>query len=351
MRKIDLKYRMPAEWEPHEGTWLAWPHLKEHWPGNFPPIPAVFAEMTRALATSEKVFICVNDETMEREARALIGDLSNIFFYRIPTNSSWIRDYGPIFVRDAEGKLIITDWIFNGWGNRWPQWPYDLDDAVPQRVAEACGFPIVTSGIVLEGGSIDVNGKGALLTTESCLLSRTRNPHLNRSEIEDYLEKYFGATHVIWLKEELKGDDTSGHIDDLARFVNPTTVVACLEENEQDENYEVLKKNFELLKASRDQDDHSLNVIPLPMPNPVMREGERLPASYANFYIANTVVLLPTYRCKQDEEAAQILERVFPGRKIVSIDCTDLIWGLGAFHCSTQQQPKDASNTVQALSF
>lgn len=334
---------MPAEWESHEGTWIAWPHLKDHWPGYFEPIPRVYVEMIRALRSGEKVFVCVNDAAMEKDARSLLGkgnvSLDNVFFHHIPTNASWARDHGPIFVRDSKGELVVTDWIFNGWGNRWPQWPYDLDDVVPQRVAEALKLPLVQPGIVLEGGSIDVNGRGSLLTTESCLLNKNRNPHLTRRKIEGALEKYLGATHVIWLKEELKGDDTSGHIDDLARFVNQNTIVACLEKNKRDENYSVLKNNFEFLETSTDQDEKKLNVVALPMPDPVMREGQRCPASYANFYIGNTVVLLPAYRCKQDDVAAQILERYFHGRKIMGIDCTDLIWGLGAFHCSTQQQP------------
>ncbi len=336
---------MPAEWETHEGTWLAWPHLKDHWPGYFEPIPHVYGRMIDALSQSEKVFVCVNDAAMEQSARELLlkeqpGVVwGNVVFFRIPTNASWSRDHGPIFVRDAEGKLVITDWIFNGWGNRWPQWPYDLDNAVPGRVAEQLKLPIVHTGMVLEGGSIDVNGRGSLLTTESCLLNPGRNPTLTRQEIEANLEQYLGATHVIWLKEELKGDDTSGHIDDLARFVNPTTVAACLEENKNDENYDALKTNFELLEKSIDQDGRPLNIIALPVPKPIFREGQRCPASYANFYIGNSVVLLPTFGCKQDDPAAQILESAFPGRKIIGIDCTDLIWGLGAFHCATQQQP------------
>ncbi len=338
---------MPAEWERHVGTWIAWPHLKEHWPGYFGSIPSVFGQMAEALSHSEKIFVCVNDEKMENEARELLQKeqpgviWDNVFFYHIPTNSSWMRDHGPIFVQGPDG-LNITDWIFNGWGNRWPQWKYDLDDEVPQRVAEQFKLPLVQPGLVLEGGSIDVNGKGTLLTTESCLLSPTRNPHLSRREIEEALESYLGATHVIWLKEELKGDDTSGHIDDLARFVSPDIVVACVERNKEDENYEVLKNNFELLKNSTDQDGKPLNIITLPMPAPVMHEGQRCPASYANFYIGNQVVLLPTYRCKQDDEATEILEKYFPNRKIVGIDCFDLVWGLGAIHCSTQQQPKPA---------
>lgn len=331
-------YRMPAEWEPHEGTWIAWPHNRDHWPGNFEKIPLIYVEMIRALAESEQVFICVNDADMESQARSIISHSSSlIHFFHIPTNASWSRDHGPIFVRDENKNLTITNWIFNCWGEKYPPW--DKDDAVPQRIAEILKLPIIQPGIVLEGGSIDVNGEGTLLTTKQCLLNKNRNPHLSREQIEKYLHDYLGATNILWLKEGIVGDDTDGHIDDIARFTDPRTVICCVEENPKDKNYEILKKNFEDLGKMLDQDGNPLRVIKLPMPDPVFYEGQRLPASYANFYIANNIVLLPTFRCEQDAQAQKILAKLFPTRKIVTIDCTDFVWGLGTFHCSTQQQP------------
>ncbi len=334
-------YKMPAEWEPHEGTWLAWPHNKEHWPGNFDPIPKIYAEMIRILGSSEKVFVCVNDAAMEDAARNVLNkngaNSDRVIFHHIPTNSSWTRDFGPIFVRESDGNRVITDWIFNSWGGKYPPW--DLDDVVPQHVSKIFKLPVVEPGIVLEGGSIDVNGKGTLLTTEQCLLNQNRNPHLHRKQIEDYLGKYLSVTNVLWLKEGIIGDDTDGHIDDIARFVDSNTVVCVVEENEFDENYEILKRNFADLKSMRDQDGRALNVIALPMPAPVIYEGNRLPASYANFYIANRVVIVPTFRCRQDETALKILRELFPAREVIGIDCVDLVWGLGTLHCSTQQQP------------
>jgi agmatine deiminase len=337
-------FRMPAEWEPHEGTWLAWPHNKEHWPGNFEPIPKVYSEVIRILASNEKVFVCVNDSTMEEAARRVLKEngvsaalIDQVIFQHIPTNSSWTRDFGPIFVRDSDGNRVITDWIFNSWGGKYPPW--DLDDLVPPHVARILKLPVIEPGIVLEGGSIDVNGKGTLLTTEQCLLNQNRNPHLNRKQIEDYLGKYLSVKNVLWLKEGIIGDDTDGHIDDIARFVDSNTVVCVVEENESDENYEILKRNFEDLKGMHDQDGRSLNVIPIPMPDPVIYKGNRLPASYANFYIANGVVIVPTFRCRQDESALKALLELFPSREVIGIDGVDLVWGLGTFHCSTQQQP------------
>jgi agmatine deiminase len=335
--KISNRLRMPAEWERHEATWLVWPHNEDHWPGNFSPIPYVYVEIVRAIKRSEKVFICVNDVAMEQHARVLLQPDDAIRFFHIPTNASWSRDHGPIFVKDEEGQLLITDWIFHSWGEKYPPW--DLDDVVPQRVGEILNIPLIAPGIVLEGGSIDVNGKGTLLTTEQCLLNRNRNPQLNRAEIEQYLEKYLGAANVLWLKEGIIGDDTDGHIDDIARFVNKRTVVCVIEQNRSDENYEILKRNHDDLQKMRDQDGHLLEIAELPMPDPVFYEKNRLPASYANFYITNGTVLVPTFRCAQDHTAIDIFEKLFPDREIVGIDCVDLVWGLGTIHCSTQQQP------------
>ncbi|MFA6521598.1 MAG: agmatine deiminase family protein [Candidatus Gracilibacteria bacterium] len=334
-----MKYKMPAEWEPHEGTWLSWPHNESHWPGKFELIPPVFANIARELsAAGEKVFICVNDEAMEKSARKLIGKAAkNIFFFRIPTNTSWARDHGPIFVYAECGKRMIEDWIFNTWGGKYPPW--DKDDVVPQKIGEIFKIPVITPAIVMEGGSIDVNGEGTVLTTEQCLLNKNRNPHLTKEQIEKYLADYLGATNVLWLKEGIIGDDTDGHIDDIARFTDAKTVVCPFEENKKDENCEILKKNFEDLKKMKDQAGELLNVVKIPMPDPVIHEGQRLPASYVNFYIANKAVLVPTFNCPKDAEAISVLQKLFPTRKIVGIDCTDLVWGLGTIHCSTQQQP------------
>lgn len=338
-----MNYKIPAEWEPHVGTWLAWPHNLEHWPGKFEPIPHVYAEIAAALIEGgEKVFICVNDKEMEDSARQLLAkklgaNIAEVQFFQIPTNASWCRDHGPIFVKDKNGKFVITDWIYNAWGGKYPPW--DKDDMVPQILAQRLKFPIISPGIVLEGGSIDVNGKGTLLTTEQCLLNKNRNPHLGREQIEKCLHDYLGATNILWLKEGIIGDDTDGHIDDIARFVDEKTVICAIEKNKSDENYEILKKNFKDLKHMRDQDGAKFNIVEFPMPEPVIYENQRLPASYANFYIANSSVLVPTFQCRRDKHALGILSDLFPMRKIIGIDCVDLIWGLGTIHCSTQQQP------------
>lgn len=328
---------MPAEWESHEGTWLAWPHNVSHWPGKFEPIPLAFAKIARALATGgEKVFILVNDAVMEGTARDAIGDCRGIEFFRFPTNTSWTRDFGPIFVRNERGERVVLDWIFNTWGGKYPPW--DLDDAIPQKIAAQFGVPLVQPGIVLEGGSIDVNGKGTVLTTEQCLLHPNRNPSLSRGEIEKYIADYLGGINVLWLKEGIVGDDTDGHIDDIARFVNPTTVLAVEEKNPRDENYALLQKNLEDLHRMKDQDGLPFKIVIIPMPDPVVYRGQRLPASYTNFYMANTAVLVPTFNCDKDAIALAAIAELFPERKVIGIDCSDLIWGLGTIHCSTQQQ-------------
>ncbi|MBI4411989.1 MAG: agmatine deiminase family protein [Deltaproteobacteria bacterium] len=362
-----LGYRMPAEWEPHEATWLSWPHNIETWPGKMEPIPGIWIEMIRHLVTGEKVHLNVNDEEMEKEARYLLKkadvNSSRVLFHRIPTDDCWMRDCGPIFVvRSApllckEGvgevesrralphptspykgeELALTHWKFNKWGGKYPPW--DLDDAVPEKIEKALQIPSFKNDMVLEGGSIDVNGQGTLLTTEQCLLNKNRNPHLTKAGIERNLGDYLGATNILWLKEGIVGDDTDGHIDDIARFVNPTTVVTAVEENPHDENYKILQENLKRLQRMKDQNGKPLKIIPLPMPGAVYYEGHRLPASYANFYIANKVVLLPTYHHANDDRARAILQDFFPDRKVIGINATDFVWGLGAFHCVTQQQP------------
>jgi agmatine deiminase len=335
---------MPAEWEPHRGTWLSWPHKEASWPGKFTPIPGIFARMVALLAEHEEVHINVAGPGMEEEVRRVLADSGadsgNVFFHYNPTNDAWCRDHGPIFVQRAGQRCpqAILDWGFNAWGGKYP--PYDLDDVIPTRIAEELGLPVYRPGIVLEGGSIDVNGLGTLLTTESCLLNPNRNPALSQAEIEEYLRRFLGVQNILWLGDGIAGDDTDGHVDDLTRFVDARTVVTVVEDNPADENFEPLQKNLERLSYMADQDGRSLRVVTLPMPRPLWHEGQRLPASYANFYIANGVVLLPTYDPERDEEARTTLQHLFPSRQVVGIDCTDLVWGLGACHCVTQQWPE-----------
>lgn len=339
-----LGYRMPAEWEPHRGTWLSWPHKEASWPGKFRPVPGIFATMVRALADREEVHINVAGPAMEGSVRALLAgrgvDIENVYFHHNPTNDAWCRDHGPIFLeRSLAGRReqAIVDWGYNAWGGKYP--PYDLDDVVPTRIGAELGLPVFEPGIVLEGGSIDVNGRGTLLTTEACLLNPNRNPQLDRAQIERYLRDYLGVAKILWLGDGIAGDDTDGHVDDLTRFVDEQTVVTVVEHDPADENYEPLQENLERLRGMTDQDGRALRVVALPMPRALSYEGQRLPASYANFYVANGIVLLPTYDPPRDEEALATLRTLFPGRDVVGIDCTDLVWGLGAFHCVTQQWP------------
>jgi agmatine deiminase len=340
----ELGYRMPAEWEPHRGTWLSWPHKEASWPGKFDPVPAIFAGMVRHLADHEEVHINVAGPAMEQDVRRLLADsgadCGNVYFHYIPTNDAWCRDHGPIFIHrqdDGRGSQAIVDWDFNAWGGKYP--PYDLDDVVPTRVADELGLPAFHPCIVMEGGAIDVNGRGTLLTTESCLLNPNRNPQLERADIEQYLRSYLGVSHILWLGDGIAGDDTDGHVDDLTRFVDPITVVTVVEDDPTDENYEPLQANLERLRGMTDQDGRPLRIVALPMPRPLWHGEQRLPASYANFYIANGIVLLPTYDPGPDEEAVAVLQDLFPDREVIGIDCTDLVWGLGAFHCVTQQWP------------
>ncbi len=339
-----LGYRMPAEWEPHEATWLSWPHKEASWPGKFEPVPAVFAGLTKRLTASELVRINVADEDFAERVRVELRkarvDLSRVSFHFNPTNDAWCRDHGPMYVvreRDGQRERAINDWGYNAWGNKYP--PYDLDDVVPTRIAREFNEPLFTPNIVMEGGSLDVNGKGTLLTTESCLLNPNRNPHLTKAQIEQYLRDYLGVTHFLWLGDGIVGDDTDGHIDDLTRFVSADTIVTVIEEDPDDENYKPLKENYERLQTMRDQDGQPFRIVTMPMPGALYFDDQRLPASYANFYIANQSVLVPTYRHANDARALATLQSLFPTRQVIGIDCTDLIWGLGAIHCVTQQQP------------
>ncbi len=340
-------YYMPPEWSCHKATWLSWPHRLETWPRKFEPIPAVFVEIASWLSSSEEVHINVLDEAMEQEVSALFRNsghqqlrIERIFLHRIPTNDAWWRDHGPNYVfRQSEGQLekVIMNWEYNAWGEKYKS--YHEDNAVPKKIAALQQLSLVSPGMVLEGGSIDVNGKGLLLTSEACLLNPNRNPSLSRVEIEAELGRYLGIEKVLWLGDGIVGDDTDGHVDDMARFVNETTVVIAVEDDPDDENYEALQENYWRLQCYTDLEGNPLKVVRLPMPLPVFHDGCRLPASYANFYIANTVVLVPTYRCSQDQKAIQILQQFFPERKVVGIDCTDVVWGLGAIHCLTHEEP------------
>ncbi|HVR72841.1 MAG TPA: agmatine deiminase family protein [Planctomycetota bacterium] len=333
-------HRMPAEWEPHEATWLAWPHKRESWPGIFDRIPRVWAAMVRALRGSEEVRILTRDAAMDAEVRlALEGDLAGVRTFHIPTNDAWIRDYGPIFAHRSRepGKPVLVSWRYNSWGGKYGPW--DLDDAVPGKLGAVLGLPVVETGMVLEGGSIDVDGEGTLLTTRSCLLNPNRNPSLNAVEIEERLRRWLGAERVLWLGDGIVGDDTDGHVDDLTRFVAPGRVVTAVEREERDPNYLPLHENREMLRGMTDAAGRKLEVIDLPMPPPIFHEGHRCPASYANFLIANRSVLVPTFRSERDALAIGILREVFPGREVTGIDCSDMVWGLGAVHCVTQQQP------------
>lgn len=335
---------MPPEWAQHEATWISWPHKEASWPGKFEPVPDVMGEIVRHLAQSERVYINVADEPMEEAVRAVLArhdvQPARVDFYHIPTNDAWVRDHGPMFiVRETKGKRerAIVDWGYNAWGNKYP--PFDLDDMVGEKIAKEWGCELYQPGIVMEGGSIDLNGKGTLLTSEQCLLNKNRNPQLTKSQIEQYLKDYLGIRHILWLGDGIIGDDTDGHIDDLTRFIDPQTVVTAVEEDPQDENYPILRANLKRLQSMKDQDGNPLRIVEMPMPGRVDYEDQRLPASYANFYIANTKVLVPTYRCANDARAIEVLQKCFPKREVVGVDCTDLIWGLGAIHCLTQQVP------------
>jgi agmatine deiminase len=333
-------YRMPAEWEPHAATWLSWPRREGiSFPDSFDRVLPALRAMVEALIESEQVCINVCNGAHEAEARSVLRGLpmERITFYRIPTNEPWCRDHGPIFLtRDRDRRLAVLDWDYNAWGNKYP--PFNLDEVVPTRVAEILRLPVFYPQMILEGGSIEVNGAGALLTTESCLLNKNRNPNLSRLEIEQRLRDYLGVRDVLWLGEGIAGDDTDGHIDDLARFVSERTVVTVVEEDRDDENYEPLQENLARLREMRIGKDN-IRVITLPMPKEIVREGLRLPASYANFYIGNTCVLVPTFGDSADEVALSIMRGCFPHRRVFGIDCRELIWGLGTFHCLTQQQP------------
>ncbi|HVT09256.1 MAG TPA: agmatine deiminase family protein [Polyangia bacterium] len=347
-----LGFRMPAEWEPHAATWLAWPHEPRDWPGKLAPIPWVYGEVVRHLARGERVRILTHDAAVERRARALLArvgvDLAHVDFVRAPTDRSWTRDTCPLFVKDAAGEVAVTNWRFNGWAK---YSNHKRDDALPDRIADRYGFrqwkpTVLVDGkpwrVVLEGGAIDVNGAGTLLATEECLLDtvQARNPGMSREETEAVLADHLGIRKVIWLGRGIAGDDTHGHVDDLCRFTDESTVVLADETSSADANYAPLRDNRERLEGATTADGQPLRVVPLPMPAPLFLDGVRLPASYANFYVANTVVLVPTFNDPHDRQALGILAELFPTRSVVGVHAVDLVWGLGTLHCMTQQEPQ-----------
>lgn len=338
---------MPAEWEPHEATWLGWPHERTDWPGKFAPVPWAMAEIVRHLARVERVYLLVEDGEAESRARGILkksgSDLAAVHFLRIPTDRGWMRDSGPICVRKRTGEVGYNHFVFNGWAK---YADHKKDALVVERANRQMKRRLwqpVHKGrrVVLEGGSIDVNGRGSLLTTRECLLSpvQERNPGFGEHDYAEIFREFLGVTNVLWLNRGIAGDDTHGHVDDLARFVSPTTVVTVTERDPQDANHEPLRENLALLRGMRDQDGRRLRVVTLPMPTPVYFNGQRLPASYANFYIANRIVLVPTFNDPCDREALNTLAKLFPGREVVGIACRDLVLGLGTIHCLTQQQP------------
>jgi agmatine deiminase len=358
-------FRMPAEWEPHEATWLGWPHELTDWPGKFAPIPWAFAEIVRHLSQVERVYLLVEDATAEKRVRTILqksgARLSNVDFLRVPTDRGWMRDSGPICVKNPAGEVAFNHFVFNGWA-KYPNHERDaaavikvnqkLKHRLWQPLHQPWGRQSLSSAsrhgvnasprrLVLEGGSIDVNGKGTLLTTEECLLSKVqeRNPDFTREDYETVFRNYLGITNVIWLKNGIAGDDTHGHVDDLSRFVDAKTVVTIVEEDRDDANYVALQENLAMLKSSKDQDGKPFRVVTLPMPAPVYFDDQRLPASYANFYIANKLVIVPIFTDPNDRVALNTLAELFPDREVVGIPCRDLVLGLGTLHCMTQQQP------------
>ena len=338
-----LGYYFPAEFTTHTATWLSWPHKEASWPGKIAKIYAPYCEFIRRVAEGEIVRINVNDEKMKNQAQSHLEKAgasgTNIEFYIHPTNDAWCRDHGPAFLINpavAEKKMIVK-WDYNAWGGKYP--PFDLDNRVPISIAKKLGLPFQAPGIVMEGGSVEFNGKGTLLTTTSCLLNPNRNPHLTQNEIEKYLVDYYGVTNVLWLGDGIIGDDTDGHIDDITRFTGADTVLTVVEKNMKDENHLPLAENLKLLQNMRLEDGRSLNIIELPMPSPVIYQDQRLPASYANFYISNHYIVVPVFRDKHDDDALNIIQQCFPGHKVIGIDSVDIIWGLGSFHCLSQQEP------------
>jgi agmatine deiminase len=338
-----LGYSMPAEWSRHRATWLSWPHSLDTWPTQIETVRDLWLEMICALSPHEKVCLLVNDEAAEQQVLARLRrakvELSNVTLLKIPTVDVWMRDYGPTFVTRAAAAdpLAFNDWVFNGWGGKYED--YKADDAVARKISALLNVPVFEHALILEGGSIEVNGAGTCLTTEQCLLNRNRNPQFSRSEIEQFLRDSLGLSQVIWLGEGVVGDDTDGHIDDIARFVDPMSVVCILEANPRDANYHALQENYQRLQDARTPSGSKFNIITLPCPEPIYSGDARLPASYVNFYIANEVVLVPVFDDLHDGEALGILQEHFPDRAVIGLRCNAVVAGLGAIHCVTQQEP------------
>lgn len=339
-----LGYRMPAEWEPHEGTWLSWPKDPVTWPGRVPQVETIFEQMIVHLSPHEKVFLLVDNEEAETKLRGRLknsgAEMNQVLFHQIPTADSWTRDYAPNFIvrqNGGEKELAMNHWRFNAWGGKYAE--LIGDTLIPKELESVLNVPRFVPEMVLEGGSIEVNGEGLVLTTEQCLLNPNRNPGLSKKAIEEKLYEYLGVEKVLWLGEGIEGDDTDGHIDDITRFTDAQTIVTVTEEDSEDPNFLPLKKNLDRLKSFTDQSGRPFNVVPLPMPGFVGDQEGRLPASYANFYIANKIVLVPVYGHSNDEKALGILKELFPARDVVGIKCEPLVYGFGAIHCVTQQQP------------
>lgn len=343
MTPKQLGYYFPAEFAAHQSTWLSWPHKEASWPGKIEKIFPSYIAFIKTLVRFEDVNINVCDAVMQANATNMLQqagvELSRVHFYIHPTNDAWCRDHGPAFLlnKNEPGKKAIVDWNYNAWGNKYP--PFDLDDVIPTKIGKALGLEVFHPGIIMEGGSVDFNGSGTVMTSTACLLNKNRNPHLSQAQIEQYLIDYYGQDQVLWVDEGIVGDDTDGHIDDTVRFINEDTVITVIEENKQDENYQLLQHNLRQLQQMRLLNGKQLNIVEIPMPDDVIWEDQRLPASYANFYIANHQVIVPTYRCKKDEQVLLTIQDCFPEREVVGIDSTDIIWGLGSFHCLSQQEP------------
>jgi agmatine deiminase len=340
---LQLGYYFPAEFSQHVATWLSWPHKEASWPGKIQSIFPRYAAFVKELSLGEQVCINVNDDSMESFARRCLMEagvkMDAVGFYHHPTDDAWCRDHGPAFLINpgAEDPKIIIDWGYNAWGNKYP--PFAQDDQIPTLIARELGLPVYYPGIIMEGGSVDFNGKGTLITSTCCLLNPNRNPQLNQDQIENFLRNFYGVEQVLWISDGISGDDTDGHIDDTVRFVNEDTVLAAVEENKHDENYLPLQKNLDRLGELRLLNGKQLHIVELPMPEPVYFQEQRLPASYANFYIANRSVIVPVFGSRNDDRALQIIAACFPDRKVLGIDSADIIWGLGSFHCMSQQEP------------
>ncbi len=336
----ELGFRMPAEWEPHEAVWFSWPHpYTDSFPGAYDRIPSAMARLVRAAADFEPVRVNVNDAAEEAEVRRHVGKCDNVRYFHVPTDEPWCRDHGPVFlVNDATGEVAVADFEFNSWGRKLPRW--ELDRLAPVAIARQLGMRCFSNPMVLEGGSIDVNGSGSVLTTRSCLLNPNRNPSMTQAQIEQNLRDWLAVRNILWLGDGIEGDDTDGHVDDLTRFVGKSRVITVVDDDPADPNTAILSENLATLRSLRDEDGNPLDIVELPMPEKHRDwQGHRLPSSYANFLILNGAVLMPTFDDPRDAEAAAVLSSVFPGRKVVPVDCSDLIIGLGSVHCLSQQQP------------